>query len=95
MRSLNSIRTLHRIVTLLAGLVGVLSDQIDESVFVMELIELSQRIYPPKPEKAKRKFLHYAVGDAFAVILRRCSDDISAFLLPPKPSLQLSFLPAD
>ena len=40
-RSLRSIRTLHRIVTLLAGLIGILSDQREESVFVTELIEIS------------------------------------------------------
>lgn len=89
-RSLNSIRTLHRVVTLLAGLIGVLSDQRGESLFVMELIETSNRIYPPERGKLKRKFLHYAIADAFSTILRRCSTGISAFLIPPMPDPQLS-----
>jgi len=92
-RSLNAIRTLHRIVTILAGLIGALSDQRDESIFVLELIEVSKRIYPPKPEKAKRKFLNYAVGDAFSMLLRRCSTGMAPFLVPPEPDMQLSFLP--
>jgi len=90
-RSLNSIRTLHRVLTLLAGLIGTLSEKRNESLFVMELIEVSKRIYRPKPEKAKRKFLHYAIGDAIFEILRRTTVGISGFLIPDKPSLQLGF----
>ena len=93
-RSLNAIRVLHRVVTLLAGLIGVLSDQRDESLFVLELIQMSRRIYTPKKEKWKRKFFHYAVGDAFFILLRRCSVGISAFLTQPQPNPQISFLPA-
>jgi hypothetical protein len=90
-RSLNAIRTLHRIVTLLAGLIGMLSEKRDESIFVMQLIAVSQRIYRPKPEKAKRKFLHYAIGDGIFAVLRRCSVGIAHLLSPPPPSSQISF----
>ena len=93
-RSLNSIRVLHRVLTLLTGLIGLLSEKREESVFVMELVALSRRIYRPKPEKVKRLFLHYAIADGFAAVLRRCSLGIQSFLLFPKPSPQLSFLPA-
>ena len=89
-RSLNAIRTLHRILTLLAGLIGTLSEKRDESLFVMELIAVSKRIYPPKQSKAARKFLHYALGDAIFTILRRTTAGIAHFLAPPKPSPQLS-----
>jgi hypothetical protein len=92
-RSLNAIRALHRVVTLLAGLIGLLSDQRDESVFVMELIEASKRIYYPKKDKWKRKFFHYAVGDAFSALLRRSSVGISSFLKPPPPDPQLFLFP--
>ena len=89
-RSLNAIRTLHRILTLLAGLIGTLSEKREESLFVMELIAVSKRIYPPKRDKAARKFMHYAIGDAFFTLLRRTNSGIAHFLSPPKPSLQLS-----
>jgi len=93
-RSLNAIRALHRVVTLLAGLIGVLSDQRDESLFVLRLIQESRRIYPTKQDKWKRKFLHYAVGDAFSAILRRSSSGILSFLRRPLLDTQLSFFPA-
>jgi hypothetical protein len=91
-RSLNAIRTLHRVLSLLTGLIGLLSEKRDDSRFVMELIDVSKRIYKPKKDKAKRKFLHYAIGDAFFVILRRSSVGIAHLFLPPPPTNQLSFL---
>jgi hypothetical protein len=90
-RSLNAIRVLHRVVMLLTGLISTLSEKREDSRFVMELISVSKRIYRPKPEKAKRKFLHYAFADAFFVVLRRCSVGISSFLALSLPSPQLSF----
>ena len=90
-RSLNSIRVLHRILTLLAGFIGLLSEKRDESLFVMELIVLSKRIYRPKPEKWKRYFLHYAIADGFFELLRRCSSGFTSFFAKPKYSAQLSF----
>jgi hypothetical protein len=91
-RSLSSIRTLHRVVTLLAGLISMMSEKRDVSVFVMELIAVSRRIYRPKPEKAKRKFLHYALGDAIFTVLRKTLVGIQAFIQPVKSSSQLSIL---
>ena len=89
-RSLNAIRTLHRILTLLSGLISMLSEKREESLFVMELIAISKRIYPPKRDKAARKFMHYAIGDAFFFLLRRTTCGIAHFLAPPIPSPQLS-----
>ena len=90
-RSLKSIRMLHRIVTLLTGFIGTLSEQRKESIFVMQLIDVSKRIYPTKKHKFMRKFFHYAIADAFFFILRRCHTGISHFLAAPPPSNQLSF----
>jgi len=92
-RSLNAIRMLHRVVTLLTGFIGMLSEQRRESLFVMELIEISKRIYPPKKDKFMLKFFHYAIGDAFRYILQRCSSAISHFLANAPPDPQLSFFP--
>jgi hypothetical protein len=90
-RSLNAIRVLHRVLTLLAGLIGLLSEKREESLFVMELIAISRRIYRPKKGKEKRKFLHYAIADGIFLLLRRCSTAIADFLAPKIPSNQLSF----
>ena len=93
-RTLNAIRTLHRVLSLLTGLIGMLSEKREESLFVMELIEVSKRIYRPKPEKAKRKFLHYAIADGFFAVLRKSHTGIAAFLAQPAPSQQLSLFAA-
>ncbi|MCL2487081.1 MAG: hypothetical protein FWE80_00155, partial [Oscillospiraceae bacterium] len=90
-RSLNSIRTLHRVLSLLAGMICMLSEKREESVFVMKLIAASRRIFHPKPEKAKRKFMHYAIADGFFIVLRSCTASFLSFLAPPTPSPQLSF----
>jgi hypothetical protein len=94
-RSLNSIRTLHRILTLLAGFVGTLSEKREDNCFVLQLIEASKRIFRPKKEKAKRKFMNYAIADGILEALRRSAVGILGFLSPPRcasPQLSL-FIP--
>jgi hypothetical protein len=93
-RSLNSIRTLHRITAILSGFVSMMSEKRDESLFVAQLIEASKRIYKPKKEKAKTKFMNYAIADGIFVVLNKSKVGILHFLFPPKPSNQLSFFPA-
>jgi hypothetical protein len=91
-RSLNAIRALHRIVTLLAGLISILSEKRDENVFVMELIAVSKRIMrSPIHKLPRRLFLHYAIADGIFAVLRRCSVGIAHFLCPAPSSSQLSF----
>lgn len=93
-RSLNSIRALHRITAMLSGFVSMMSEKRDESIFVARLIEASKRIYKPKKGKAKTKFMNYAIADGIFVVLNKSKVGILHFLLPPKPSNQLSFFPA-
>ena len=90
-RSLNSIRTIHRITAILSGFVSMMSEKRDESLFVAQLIEASKRIYKPKKEKAKTKFMNYAIADGIFAVLNKSKVGILHFLLPPKPSNQLSF----
>lgn len=92
-RSLNSIRTLHRMTAILSGFVSMMGEKRDESMFVARLIEASKRIYKPKKEKAKTKFMNYAIADGIFVVLNKSKVGILHFLLPPKHSNQLSFFP--
>jgi hypothetical protein len=90
-RSLNAIRVLHRIVTLLTGLISMFSEKRAESMLVAELITASKRIFRPKAEKWMRQFLHYAIADGFFAVLRRRASGFNAFTSPPASSGQLSF----
>jgi len=84
-RSLNSIRTLHRIVTVLSGLISMMSEKQNEKQFVMELIEVSKRIYISKPSKAKKKFMSYAIADGIFAVLNKSLVGIKNMMLPQKP----------
>ena len=93
-RSLNAIKTLQLMLSMLIGLLGMLSEKADESLFVMNLIHVSKRLYGIKNKNDRLKFLYYTIADAFFLILHKCIQGYSAFL-PPKtlsPSPQLSFL---
>jgi hypothetical protein len=82
------------ILTMLSGLIGILSEKREESLFVMELIEISKRIYKPKKEKARKKFMSYAIADGIFTVLNRQSSGIRSFFFPKShpPSAQLSFI---
>ena len=82
-RSLNSIRNLHRILTLLSGLISMMSEKQNESLFVIELISVSKRIYEPQKEKAKKKFMSYAIADGIFAVLNKSIAGIKAFISPP------------
>jgi hypothetical protein len=94
-RSLNSIRTLHRILSLLSGLIGMLSEKRSESLFVWELIEVSKRIFEFDFNKVKRLFMNYAIADGIRAVLSRTAAGILCYLKPSfhaSPQLSL-FLP--
>lgn len=81
-RSLNSIRTLHRILTLLSGLISMMSEKQNESLFVMDLISVSKRIYESQKENKKKKFLSYAIADGIFAVLNKSVTGIKAFISP-------------
>lgn len=85
-QSLNSIRALNKMLTILIGLISIFSEKQDDSIFVLELIECSKRIY------GKPKFIYYALGDGIFNVLKKTREGIKAFLSPPKspPSQQLN-----
>lgn len=94
-RSLNSIRTLHRILTMLSGLISMLSEKRTQSLFVMELIEVSKRIYKPKKAKERTKFMSYAIADGIFAVLNKTLVGIKSLIAHPPRAfpLQLSLFP--
>ena len=91
-RSLKSIRAMHRFACLLTGFVALLADDRDDSVLFAKLFHISQRIYPPKKSKRNGYFAHYAIADAISSVLRKTLVGIRWLLTPPARSTQLSLL---
>jgi hypothetical protein len=79
-RSLKAIRTLHRLVMLLSGFVGLLADKHESSMFVAQLIHIARRI------NRSRKYWNYAIADGIAALLRLSRTGLRA-RLKPKPKL--------
>jgi len=84
-RSLKSIRNLDMLLTAAIGYIGTLSEKIDESIEVMEIIEASKRLY------GISKFTFYAIADGLYAIFSKSYTGIKSFFTVPKPSPQLSF----
>jgi hypothetical protein len=91
--SLKAIRTLNLFLTMLIGLIGILSERQNESLFVLDLIEASKRIYGTKKKNGKSKFIYYAIADGFFAILKKTNQGIFGILKPPSREVfgQLSF----
>lgn len=83
-RSLNSIRNLDLLLTIAIGYIGALSEKINESIEVMEVIEASKRLY------GLSKFTFYAISDGLAAIFAKSYVGIRSFFLRPAPTLQIS-----
>jgi len=88
-RSLKSIRAMHRFACLLTGFVALLSDNRDDSVLFAKLFHISQRIYPPKKNKRNGYFAHYAIAYAISAVLRKTFVGIRRLLAPPCQQYQL------
>jgi len=88
-RSLSSIRAIHRFACLLTGFIALLSDDRDDSVLFAKLFHISQRIYPPKKNKRNGYFAHYAIADAISTVLRKTIVGIRRLLAPPCQQNQL------
>jgi len=87
-RSLATIRNLDMLVTIAIGYIGLISEKADERKIVMELIEISKRIYETP------KFVFYAIADGLYNVMAKSSRSISDMLRKKPPSFQLS-LPYD
>lgn len=83
-RSLNSIRNLDLLLTIAIGYIGALSEKVNESIEVMEIVEASKRLY------GLAKFTFYAISDGLAVIFAKAYVGIRSFFRKPQASRQLS-----
>ena len=86
-RSLHSIRNLDLLLTIVIGFIGLMSEQVGEKRVVMELINISRRIYHTP------RFTFYAIADGIFIVFARCKQGISYLLLKKPFDPQLSFLP--
>ena len=85
-RSLKSIRTLDLLLTIAIGYIGFISEKHDKRRIVMELINISKRIY------SVPKFVFYAIADGLFTVLAKCKQGISDMLQKPPKTTQLSFV---
>ena len=84
-RTLKSIRNLDLLLTIAIGYMGILSEKIDESIEVLEIIEASKRLY------GLSKFTFYAIAYGLHEIFSKLHTGISGFFNRPIKSPQLCF----
>ena len=82
-RSLRSIRNLDLLLTIAIGYIGVLSEKINDSIEVLEIIEASKRLY------GLSKFTFYAIADGLFEIFSKLYTGIGGFFERPPRSNQL------
>jgi len=73
------------LLTVAIGYIGILSEKIDESIEVHEVIEASKRLY------GLSKFTFYAISDGLAEIFSKLYSGVSALFKPKPRSNQLCF----
>ena len=71
--------------TIAIGYLGKMSEKQDERIAVMEIIQISKRIY------GTPKFVFYALADGLFAIFKKCKEGIDNFLKKPPKSIQISF----
>ena len=79
-RSLTAIRTLHQLVTILTGYLGLLSNEKD-SVMTCILRDVAKPV-PRHKSRSAKKILHYEIASGFAWLLRKTTANLKA-LFPP------------
>jgi hypothetical protein len=84
-RTLKSIRNLDLLLTIAIGYMGIISEKIDESLEVREIIEASKRLY------GLAKFTFYAIAYGLFEIFNKLYTGIESFFDNAKPSDQLCF----
>jgi hypothetical protein len=82
-RSLKSIRNLDLFLTIAIGYIGSLSEKVDDSVEVFEIVSASKRLY------GLALFTFYAISDGLFNIFNKSYTGILTFFSKPLPSRQL------
>jgi hypothetical protein len=91
-RSLNAIRALHQLVTLLTGYLALLSQE-PNTVLSCILRDVAQPV-PRYKKRPAKKLYHYELAAGFAKLLRKTSANLSTHFPPLRfrpPEIQLSF----
>jgi hypothetical protein len=88
-RSLKSIRNLDLLLSIAIGYIGILSEKIQESIQVTEIIEAANRLN--SLSKSKCKFTFYTIALGLFEIFSKLYSGIAHFLQPQPPSKQRSF----
>jgi len=70
--------------TVALGYIGVLSEKVDESIEVLEIVTASKRLY------GLARFTLYSISDGLSAIFNKSFVGISSFFIRPLPSLQLA-----
>jgi hypothetical protein len=85
-RTLSSIRNLDLLLTIAIGYMGILSEKVNESIEVREIIEAAKRLY------GLSKFTFYAIAYGLHEIFSKLRVGISTFFDKPPKSYQLCFM---
>ena len=88
-RSLKSIRTLDLLLTIAIGYIGMISEKQEERLSVLQIIELSKRIYNTP------KFVFYAIADGLFRLFAICKQGIADMLKKKPKSMQLCLFKDD
>jgi hypothetical protein len=92
-RSLNAIRTLHQLVTLLTGYLAVLTQE--PTTVISFVLRQAARPIPKSKKRKPKKIFHYELAAGFATLLRKTSPNLSSHFPPLRwrqPNPQLSLL---
>jgi len=71
------------LLTVAIGHIGALSEKVDESIQVLEVVQASKRLY------GLAIFTFYAISDGLFTIFSRSYTGIKSFFVKPEPSPQL------
>jgi len=91
-RSLNAIRTLHQLVTLLAGYMALLTQE--PNTVISCVLRQAARPVPRSKKRRPKKIFHYELAAGFAFLLRKTSANLKSHFPPLRwrpPVFQLSF----